>query len=139
MSKPIETETEHRLEQSVEIGTLCAYYGGLLTQKQREALRLHYEEDLSLGEIAEQFEVSRQNIHELITRSAQKLRRYEELLGGVERTNELLRSLAQIGELLKSVQSSALPIEASQTVQAALALVAQTIRQQEEGENDHGL
>ncbi|MEF9879315.1 MAG: sigma factor-like helix-turn-helix DNA-binding protein [Clostridia bacterium] len=139
MSKPIETETEHRLEQSVEIGTLCAYYGGLLTQKQREALRLHYEEDLSLGEIAEQFEVSRQNIHELITRSAQKLRRYEELLGGVERTNELLRSLAQIGELLKSVQSSALPIEAGQTVQAALALVAQTIRQQEEGENDHGL
>ncbi|MEG0124742.1 MAG: sigma factor-like helix-turn-helix DNA-binding protein [Clostridia bacterium] len=139
MSKPIETETEHRLEQSVEIGTLCAYYGGLLTQKQREALRLHYEEDLSLGEIAEQFEVSRQNIHELITRSAQKLRRYEELLGGVERTNELLRSLAQIGELLKSVQSSALPPEASQAVQAALALVAQTIRQQEEGENDHGL
>ncbi|MEG0492692.1 MAG: sigma factor-like helix-turn-helix DNA-binding protein [Clostridia bacterium] len=139
MSKPIETETEHRLEQSVEIGTLCAYYGGLLTQKQREALRLHYEEDLSLGEIAEQFEVSRQNIHELITRSAQKLRRYEELLGGVERTNDLRRSLAQIGELLKSVQSSALPIEASQAVQAALALVAQTIRQQEEGENDHGL
>ncbi|MEG0268722.1 MAG: sigma factor-like helix-turn-helix DNA-binding protein [Clostridia bacterium] len=139
MSKPIETETEHRLEQSVEIGTLCAYYGGLLTQKQREALRLHYEEDLSLGEIAEQFEVSRQNIHELITRSAQKLRRYEELLGGVERTNDLRRSLAQIGELLKSVQSSALPPEASQTVQAALALVAQTIRQQEEGENDHGL
>ncbi|MEG2356278.1 MAG: sigma factor-like helix-turn-helix DNA-binding protein [Clostridia bacterium] len=139
MSKPIETETEHRLEQSVEIGTLCAYYGGLLTQKQREALRLHYEEDLSLGEIAEQFEVSRQNFHELITRSAQKLRRYEELLGGVERTNDLRRSLAQIGELLKSVQSSALPIEAGQTVQAALALVAQTIRQQEEGENDHGL
>ena len=72
-----ESTRPERLEKSVEIGTLCAFYGGLLTQRQQEMLRLYYEEDFSLGEIAEQFGVSRQNVHELITRSVQKLRRYE--------------------------------------------------------------
>lgn len=80
---------ERRLQQSVELGTLSACYGGLLTDKQREALRLHCDEDLSLGEIAEEMGVSRQNVHELIVRSEQKLRRYEaalHLAGQAERT-----------------------------------------------------
>ena len=63
--------------QSVELGMLCACYGGLLTQKQLAAVRLSCNEDLSLSEIAEEMGVSRQNVHELITRSVQKLRRYE--------------------------------------------------------------
>ena len=68
---------EERLLQSVELGMLCACYGGLLTQKQLAAVRLSCNEDLSLSEIAEEMGVSRQNVHELITRSEQKLRRYE--------------------------------------------------------------
>jgi len=68
---------ERRLRQNVELGTLLACYGGLLTDKQQLALRLHCNEDLTLSEIAEQMAVSRQNVHELITRSEQKLRRYE--------------------------------------------------------------
>ena len=71
---------EKRLMQSVELGTLCACYGGLLTDKQRTALHLHCDEDLTLAEIAEEMNVSRQNVHELITRSEQKLRRYEAAL-----------------------------------------------------------
>ena len=64
-----ESTRPERLEKSVEIGTLCAFYGGLLTQRQQEMLRLYYEEDFSLGEIAEQFGVSRQNVHELINQT----------------------------------------------------------------------
>ena len=66
--------------QSVELGTLCACYGGLLTQKQLAAVRLSCNEDLSLSEIADEMGVSRQNVHELITRAQQKLRRYENAL-----------------------------------------------------------
>ena len=36
-----------------EISTLRAYYGALITEKQNEFLRLHYDEDISLGELAE--------------------------------------------------------------------------------------
>ena len=65
---------EARLETSVEMGTLCAFYGGLLTDKQLQAMQLHFDEDLSLGEIARQMNVSRQNVHDLIARSSEKLR-----------------------------------------------------------------
>ena len=45
-----------------EISTLRAYYGALITEKQNEWLRLHYDEDISLGEIAELYSVSRQAV-----------------------------------------------------------------------------
>ena len=101
--KPVGNDGPERLEKSVEIGTLCAFYGGLLTERQLDALRLHYEEDLSLGEIAEELGVSRQNVHELITRSVQKLRRYEETLGGMKRAAETAKELRQVAAMLESV------------------------------------
>lgn len=84
---------ERRLEHSIELGTLCACYGGLLTEKQREALRLHCDEDLSLSEIAIEMNVSRQNVHELILRSEQKLRRYEAALRLAGQAQETRRAL----------------------------------------------
>ena len=61
----------------VELGTLYACYGGLLTEKQRMAVRLYSGEDQSLSEIAGQMDVSRQNVHELVLRAEQKLRKCE--------------------------------------------------------------
>jgi len=78
----------------MEISTLYAFYGMLLTEKQREALRLHYCEDWSLAEVAENFGVTRQSVHELIMRSSQKMERYEKLIGSIslaKRVNEHLR------------------------------------------------
>ena len=86
---------ERRLLQSVELGTLLACYGGLLTDKQREALRLHCDEDLSLAEIADEMGVSRQNVHELIVRSQQKLRRYESALHLAAQAQSTRAGLAQ--------------------------------------------
>lgn len=104
--KPMGTDGPEKLEKSVEIGTLCAFYGGLLTQKQQDALRLYYEEDLSLGEIAEELETSRQNVHELITRSAQKLRKYEEALGSMKRAEDTARQLKHAMALLNGIASA---------------------------------
>ena len=120
--KPIGNEGPQRLEKSVEIGTLCAFYGGLLTDRQLDALRLHYEEDLSLGEIAEELGVSRQNVHELITRSVQKLRRYEEALGAAPRAEQTAKTLRQALELMDGADAK---------LEEARALIGQIIRQQE--------
>ena len=68
------------VEARIELGTLFACYGGLLTEKQREAVRLYSGEDHSLSEIAGEMGVSRQNVHELISRAEHKLRRCEEAL-----------------------------------------------------------
>ena len=104
--KPISFDGPEKLEKSVEIGTLCAFYGGLLTQKQQDALRLYYEEDLSLGEIADELETSRQNVHELITHSAQKLRKYEAALGSMKRAAETARELKQVAAVLQSIDGA---------------------------------
>jgi len=127
--KPMGFEGPEKLEKSVEIGTLCAFYGGLLTQKQQDALRLYYEEDLSLGEIADELETSRQNVHELITRSAQKLRRYEEALGSMKRAEETARQLRQALAMLKGIRPA--DENDKSRLEEAGALLGRIIRQQE--------
>lgn len=127
--KPVGNDGPERLEKSVEIGTLCAFYGGLLTERQLDALRLHYEEDLSLGEIAEELGVSRQNVHELITRSAQKLRRYEEALGAAARAEETARVLRQAQELILKADNASQG--AHKELEEAAQMIGHIIRQQE--------
>lgn len=127
--RPVAADRPERLEKCVEIGTLFAFYGGLLTQKQQDALRLYYEEDLSLGEIAEELNVSRQNVHELITRSVQKLRHYEATLGGAQHAEETAKTLRQALQMLGDVRCAT---ESDQDKLAeAKALIAQAIRRQE--------
>ena len=64
-----------------EISTLRAYYGALITEKQNEWLRLHYDEDISLGELAEMFSVSRQAVLDGIKRGERSLAEFEPKLG----------------------------------------------------------
>lgn len=78
-----------------ELGTLRAYYGALLTPRQNELLRLHYDEDISLGELAEMYSVSRQAVLDAIRRGERTLCEFERKLGLV--TKEL-RVLALVGE-----------------------------------------
>ncbi|HPJ02221.1 MAG TPA: sigma factor-like helix-turn-helix DNA-binding protein [Candidatus Limiplasma sp.] len=84
----------------VELGTLFACYGGLLTEKQQLAVRLYSGEDQSLSEIAGQMGVSRQNVHELITRAEQKLRRCEDALHIAEQTVNVQAGLEEAEEAL---------------------------------------
>ena len=84
----------------VELGTLLACYGGLLTIKQRQAVRLYAGEDQSLSEIAEQMGVSRQNVHELVTRAEQKLRKCEAALHLAEQTLSVQSGLEEATQAL---------------------------------------
>ena len=127
--KPMSSDGPEKLEKSVEIGTLCAFYGGLLTQKQQDALRLYYEEDLSLGEIADELETSRQNVHELITRSAQKLRKYEAALGSMKRAEETARQLRQALSVLQTIRTA--NEEDQNRLEEAGEIIRRIIRQQE--------
>ncbi|AQS52961.1 hypothetical protein BW727_100568 [Jeotgalibaca dankookensis] len=66
------------------MNTLFDFYGILLTSKQRGYLALYYGDDYSLGEIADEFEVSRQAIYDNIKRTEKLLTAYEEKLHLVE-------------------------------------------------------
>ncbi|MGI6253561.1 MAG: DNA-binding protein [Synergistaceae bacterium] len=72
---------EYRLSRRLLINQLYDIYGPLLTEKQREAWELHEFSDLSLSEMAEKLGASRQAVHDLITRSRDRLEELESLLG----------------------------------------------------------
>ena len=129
-----ETQTEQRLAQSVEMGTLIATYGYLLTEKQRAALHLYYDEDQSLAEIAGQFGVSRQNIHDLITRARQKLYRYEDALHSTERTRHADEGLYRALHALEAARAD--PAGAGAQIDEAIAQITRIINEDEEGEDD---
>ena len=80
---------------------LLDFYGELLTDKQRECFDLHYNEDLSLSEIAEQLGISRQGVWD-------NIRRAESVLEDVENKTGLLRRFEEnrkaLEELLRIVE-----------------------------------
>ena len=70
---------------ALEMALLFDYYGGMLTEKQRDCFDMRYNQDLSLGEIAESLGVSRQAVNDNLTRTEALLRRMEENIGCVKR------------------------------------------------------
>ncbi|WP_339784590.1 YlxM family DNA-binding protein [Paenibacillus sp. FSL R7-0313] len=87
---------ENRLEKTNRINLLFAFYELLLTEKQQTFLKYYFHDDFSLGEIAAEFEISRQAVYEHIKRAEQVLENYESklgLLGKHERRNRNLEDL----------------------------------------------
>jgi uncharacterized protein len=56
-------------------------YGGVLTDHQREACRLHWDEDWSITELAEHLHCTRSGAHDLVRRALAQLEGLEERLG----------------------------------------------------------
>ena len=55
--------------QTYRMTMLFDFYGEILTQRQKEFFDLYYNEDLSLGEIAENCGISRQGVRDVIVRA----------------------------------------------------------------------
>ena len=84
------------LEKTLMMNTLFSFYGPLLTKKQQEYMQFYYGEDYSLGEIAEDFDISRQAVYDNIKRSEAILLDYEEKLHLVEDFNRNQQSMAEV-------------------------------------------
>ena len=82
---------------ALEMSLLYDYYGGLLTGKQRQCFDLRYNQDLSLGEIAQVMGVSRQAVNDNALRTildaAERLKTYPD---------ETVSALA--GEIIEAAQ-----------------------------------
>lgn len=73
------------MEKNLRYSALLSIYGALLTDKQLDAMEYYYDEDLSLGEIAENTCISRQGVRDFIKRGEEMLDLYEEKLGLYEK------------------------------------------------------
>lgn len=84
------------LDKTMRINYLYDFYHSLLTPKQQSYMSLYYLDDYSLGEIAEEFNISRQAVYDNIKRTEAMLEEYEEkllLLKKFQQRNELLNHL----------------------------------------------
>ncbi|MGI6559123.1 MAG: YlxM family DNA-binding protein [Limnochordia bacterium] len=82
--------------KTVQMNLLFDLYGQLLTDRQREIFILYYHDDLSLGEIAENIQISRQGVYDTLQRVEQALLDLERSLGLLakdQRRNQTLRTL----------------------------------------------
>lgn len=73
------------IEDRTKIIMLYDFYGALLTQIQGEYIQRHYLEDCSLTEIAEEYQVSRQAVHDALKRTVLLLNGFEDKLKLAER------------------------------------------------------
>ena len=105
-----------------ELVLLFDTYGGMLTDKQRECFDMRHNQDLSLGEIAEELGVSRQAVCDNLTRTEALLRRMEENIGCVKRDMLIRRALQEIRGAAAVLDTSSDPkvLDAKQRIEAAV-------------------
>lgn len=82
--------------ENFKISILTEIYGSLLTNKQREMMQLYFDCDLSLGEIAEQFGISRQAARDAIKRGEEAVKDYENNLHFAKYIKDVKKSVAAI-------------------------------------------
>lgn len=84
------------MPKNLEISVLLDYYGQMLTEKQREVAQLYYNEDLSLAEIAQFANITRQGVRDSIKRAEGTLLEMEERLGLARKFRVYHQKLEQI-------------------------------------------
>lgn len=92
----------------MEQGLLYDFYGELLTDHQKKLYEDAVFGDLSLGEIAQEYGISRQGVHDLIKRCNRSLQEYEEKLHLIQR---FLKIKEQVNQLNRAAESEGLTRE----------------------------
>lgn len=93
---------------------LYDFYGALLTEKQRQVMALYHEENLSLSEIAQEFGISRQAVHDTLKKAEQALEDYENKLNLIDKLEKTEDAIAKID---KEIEKIAAETKDSQTVE----------------------
>jgi len=88
------------LEKVALMNLLFDFYGQLLTDRQKDFMELYYAHNLSMGEIADEFNVTRQAVYDTLKRAEQILYQYEEKLGLVARFKSERNKLSDAAALL---------------------------------------
>lgn len=82
--------------QTYRMSMLFDFYGDTLTARQKEFFDLYHNEDLSLGEIAENHGITRQGVRDVIMRAETALDEMEDKIGAVRRFHSIQEKISQI-------------------------------------------
>lgn len=85
----------------VRLGILFDYYGKLLTDKQQEFFEDYYFDNLTLQEIADNYDISRNAVHKTLNAIIKKLEYYEEKLKLYEKSLKIKELIINLDEETK--------------------------------------
>lgn len=94
-----------KIDEITQASLLYDFYGQLLSRRQKEVMELYHEENLSLSEIAAEFDISRQGVHDALKNAEKSLRGYEEKLGLVAKFQKSSEAIKEIDDIIDSVIS----------------------------------
>lgn len=106
----------NNMEKIFQQVLLYDFYGELLTEHQRTVYEDAVYNDMSLSEIAEEYGISRQGVHDLLKRCDKILLAYEEKLNLVKKFSEAKDKIAQLVELTKDLELTELDTDAREKV-----------------------
>lgn len=94
------------MAKDLNISILMDFYGEMLTPKRLEALDMYYNQDLSLGEIAEEISISRQGVRDCIKHGEAQLLGFEEKLGLAKRFLDISSYIEEMNTITDSMNES---------------------------------
>ncbi|MBR1758550.1 MAG: DNA-binding protein [Lachnospiraceae bacterium] len=125
MIEDVHLTPEDEIDQRLYLVTLFDFYGALLKENQRAAFEGSILEDLSLSEIAEEMEISRQGVHDLVKRTCRQLESYEERLRLVEKFQIIKSKIETLNQRMMTYHN--LPEEEAREIQDTLREILEEI------------
>ena len=93
------------MSKNLEFSTLLDLYGSLISDKQYEAMDYYYNQDLSLSEIGELSDTSRQAVRNNIKKGEENILQYEKNLGLYKKLSDADKKIEKISEMLKKINN----------------------------------
>ena len=84
------------MDQNVKMSMLLEIYGNLLTSTQKDTVSLYYDQNLSLSEIAEELQITRQGVSKNLKLADEKLLDLEQKLGLLQKKLEQNKVIEEV-------------------------------------------
>lgn len=91
------------VDKITESSLLYDFYGQLLTDRQQKVMELYHEENLSLAEIAGEFDITRAAVYDALKKAERALSQYELKLGLVDKFMASSRAFENIEQRLDKI------------------------------------
>lgn len=111
------------MAKDLRVSELLDYYGDMLTDKQYDAVDYYYNDDLSLGEIAENLGISRQGVRDSIKRAEAAMLELEEKLKLMERMQKIQRSLSVLRKNIDIIDEKNMKIYRSDVINESIKVI----------------
>lgn len=95
-----------KLDELVNLSMLYDFYGDLFSEHKKRVFEDYVLNDLSLSEIADELNISRQGVHDIVKRCTQELKDYEDRLSLVKKFSSIKHKLTIMKELCIDIEET---------------------------------